>query len=155
MFSRKLAASEQGVPAREDDDPMALKLSITLEYVLCLLLVAFVLGVYVVTWDNISNFLFQFVVALFSSLLGAFLIPFGFWGADFAFDAERRGEEHVYVPFLARAAEKSTKANPDGRGRNYTPLEWWNLNWFLITVGVALLLLGIFVIGYDVGRGRI
>lgn len=134
---------------------MALKLSLTVEYVLCLLLVAFVLGVYVVTWDSFSNFLFQFVVALFSSLLGAFLIPFGFWGADFAFDAERRREEHVYVPFLARAREESTKANPDGRGRNYTPLEWWNLNWFLITIGVALLLLGIFVIGYDVGRGRI
>ena len=150
-----LALFARGAPTGEDDDRMTLRLSITLEYVLCLLLVAFVLGVYVVTWDSFSNFLFQFVVALFSSLLGAFLIPFGFWGADFAFDAERRREEHVYVPFLARASEESTKANPDERGRNYTPLEWWNLNWFLITIGVALLLLGIFVIGYDVGRGRI
>ena len=149
-----LALFARGAPTGEDDDRMTLRLSITLEYVLCLLLVAFVLGVYVVTWDSFSNFLFQFVVALFSSLLGAFLIPFGFWGADFAFDAERRREEHVYVPFLARASEESTKANPDERGRNYTPLEWWNLNWFLITIGVALLLLGIFVIGYDVGRGR-
>jgi hypothetical protein len=149
-----LALFGRGARAREVDRRVARKLSITLEYVLCLLLVAFVLGVYVVTWDNIANFLFQFVVALFSSLLGAFLIPFGFWGADFAFDAERRREEHVYVPFLARASEESTKANPDGRGRNYTPLEWWNLNWFVITIGVALLLLGIFVIGYDVGKGR-
>jgi hypothetical protein len=131
------------------------KLNYTLEYVLTILLVAFVIGVYVVTWDVASDFLFQFVVALFSSLLGAFLIPFGFWGADFAFDAERRGEEHVYVPFLGRQSEASTKAAPDARGRNYTPLEWWNLNWFVITIGVALLMLGIFVMGYDVGRGRL
>jgi hypothetical protein len=131
------------------------KLNYTLEYVLTILLVAFVIGVYVVTWDVASDFLFQFVVALFSSLLGAFLIPFGFWGADFAFDAERRREPHVYVPFLGRQSEVSTNAAPDARGRNYTPLEWWNLNWFVITIGVALLMLGIFVMGYDVGRGRL
>jgi hypothetical protein len=134
---------------------MASRLNYTLEYVLTILLVGFVIGVYVLTWNSTADFLFQFVVALFSSLLGSFLIPFGFWGADFAFDAERRREEHVYVPFLGRASEASTKANPDGRGRNYTPLEWWNLNWFVITIGVALLMLGIFVMGYDVGRGRL
>lgn len=134
---------------------MSSKLNYTLEYVLTILLVAFVIGVYIVTWDVASDYLFQFVVALFSSLLGAFLIPFGFWGADFAFDAERRREEHVYVPFLGRQSESSTKAAPDARGRNYTPLEWWNLNWFVITIGVALLMLGLFVMGYDVGTGRL
>ncbi len=154
MLAAVLVLFARGDLPGGDDQTLARKLSLTLEYVLCLVLVVFVLGVYAVTWNSASDFLFQFVVALFSSVLGAFLIPFGFWGADFAFDAERRREEHVYVPFLARASEESTKANPDGRGRNYTPLEWWNLNWFVITIGVALLLLGIFVIGYDVGKGR-
>ena len=131
---------------------MALKLNLTFEYVLSLLLVFFVVALYLVAWIAVDH-LFLLIIAVFSSLLGAFLIPFGFWGADFAFDAARRGDEYVYVPFLARASEGGSKANPDGRGRNYTPLEWWNLNWFLITIGVALLLLGIFMIGYEVAIG--
>ncbi len=132
---------------------MAQKLNITFEYLLAVALCVFVGGLYLLAWVVYTDRLLLFLVALFSSLLGAFLIPFGFWGADFAFDAARRGEEHVYVPFLARGLEKGTEANPDGRGRNYTPLEWWNLNWFFIAIGVALVLLGVFVIGYDLAMG--
>lgn len=132
-----------------------MKPKLTLEYLLAIGLSVFVVALYVIAWVVSTDHLFLFVVALFSSLLGAFLIPFGFWGADFAFDASLRGDEHVYVPFLARTGEKGTEANPDGRGRNYTPLEWWNLNWFVITLGVALLLLGIFVMAFGLARGTL
>lgn len=126
------------------------RLNLTVEYLLAIALSVFVVGMYLVAWAVAPSRLLLFAVALFSSLLGAFLIPLGFWGADFAFDAARRGERYVYVPFLARRREGGTEANPDGRGRNYTPLEWWNLNWFVISIGVALALLGVFVIGYEV-----
>lgn len=131
---------------------MASRLNLTVEYLLSVTLAVFVVALYVVAWLSLDS-LMMLLVALFSSLLGAFLIPFGFWGADFAFDAARRGEDFVYVPFLARRRETGTKANPDGRGRNYTPLEWWNLNWFVITIGVAILLLGVFIIGYEAAAG--
>jgi hypothetical protein len=134
---------------------LAVKLNLTFEYLLAIALSVFVATLYLIAWVASSNHVLVFLVALFSSFLGAFLIPFGFWGADFAFDAARRGEEYVYVPFLARAKEKGTGANPDGRGRNYTPLEWWNLNWFVITIGVAFISLGVFVIGYDLARGML
>ncbi len=125
---------------------------LTFEYLLSVAVVVFVVALYLVAWLTVDP-LFLLLIALFSSLLGAFLIPFGFWGADFAFDAARRGEEFVYVPFLARGREAATRTNPDGRGRNYTPLEWWNLNWFVVTIGAALLLLGTFIIGYEAAIG--
>ncbi len=128
------------------------KLNLTLEYSLSIILVVLVLTVYALAFATL-NYLFSFLIAIFSSLLGAFLIPFGFWGADFAFDAVRRGEKHVYVPFLARRNDEGTEAKPDRRGRNYTPLEWWNLNWLAITIGVAFLIIGIFVVGFDLGKG--
>ena len=81
--------------------------------------------------------------------LGAFLVAFGFWGADYAFSTaigeldqsaqsgKVKGERgKVYVPFMA----------------NYTPVEWWNLNWFLITVGVFCVLFGAYFVGTLVGR---
>jgi len=126
--------------------------SLTVEYVLAVGLVVLVIALYAVALATLNGF-FALIIGLFSSVLGAFLIPFGFWGADFAFDAVRRGEKYVYVPFLGRKHEEGTEAKPDARGRNYTPLEWWNLNWLVITVGVAFLILGLFVIGYVVGRG--
>ena len=126
--------------------------SLTFEYVLSAGLVILVVGLYAVAFATLNGF-FALVIGLLSSLLGAFLIPFGFWGADFAFDAVRRGEKYVYVPFLGRKHEEGTEAKPDPRGRNYTPLEWWNLNWLIVTIGVSLLILGLFVIGYVLGKG--
>jgi hypothetical protein len=129
-----------------------MRIGISFEYALSIAIVCLVVGLYFVAFSTLNTF-FGFVVGLFSSLLGAFLVPFGFWGADFAFDAVRRGEKYVYVPFLGRARERGTDALPDLRGRNYTPLEWWNLNWLIVTVGMALLALGLFVVGYVVGAG--
>ncbi len=127
-----------------------MKQPLVFEYVLAIGLVAGVLALYVIAFVTINSFL-ALLVALFSSLLGAFLVPFGFWGADFAFDALRRNEKFVYVPFLGRKNE-GMDAKPDARGRNYTPLEWWNLNWFFITLGVGLLAIGLFVTGYVIGK---
>ncbi len=126
--------------------------NLVFEYVLAVGLVIFVIALYSIAFATLNSF-FALIVGLLSSLLGAFLIPFGFWGADFAFDAVRRGEKYVYVPFLGRKHEAGTEAKPDSRGRNYTPLEWWNLNWLIVTVGVSFLILGLFVIGYVVGKG--
>jgi len=125
--------------------------SLTFEYILAVGLVVLVIGLYAVAFATLNSF-FALIIGLLSSLLGAFLIPFGFWGADFAFDAVRRGEKYVYVPFLGRRREEGTEVKPDSRGRNYTPLEWWNLNWLVVTLGVSFLILGLFVIGYVVGR---
>jgi len=126
--------------------------SLTFEYVLAVGLVMLVIGLYSVAFATFNSF-FALIIGLLSSLLGAFLVPFGFWGADFAFDAVRRGEKYVYVPFLGRKNEEGTEAKPDSRGRNYTPLEWWNLNWLVVTIGVSFLVLGLFVVGYAVGKG--
>lgn len=125
---------------------------LTLEYVLALCVVILVLALYAIAIATL-NYFFSLLIGLFSSLLGAFLVPFGFWGADFAFDAVRRGEKYVYVPFLGRRSEEGTDAKPDAHGRNYTPLEWWNLNWLVVSLGVGLLMLGLFVVGYSLGRG--
>jgi hypothetical protein len=125
--------------------------ALTFEYVLSVALVALVVVLYALAFSTL-NYFFSFIVAIFSSILGAFLIPFGFWGADFAFDAVRRGESHVYVPFLGRKHEEGTEKKPDSRGRNYTPLEWWNLNWLAVSLGIGFLILGLFVIGYSLGR---
>ena len=130
-----------------------MKAGLTTEYALAISACVFVAALYVIAWLVSPDRLLLFLVALFSSLLGAFMIPFGFWGADFAFDAARRGEKYVYVPLLGRAKDKGTESNPDGRGKNYTPLDWWNLNWFIITIGVAMLLLGVFVMGFDIEKG--
>ena len=126
--------------------------NLTLEYTLAVIVVVLVVGLYAVALYTL-NYFFSLLVGIFSTLLGAFLLPFGFWGADFAFDAVRLGEKYIYVPFLGRKHEEGTEAKPDLRGRNYTPLEWWNLNWLVISVGVALLVLGLFVIGYSMGKG--
>jgi hypothetical protein len=80
--------------------------------------------------------------------VGGFLVAFGFWGADYAFsvaigeldqsgqNGKVKGEKgKVYVPFMA----------------NYTPVEWWNLNWFLITIGVFCVLFGAYFLGTVVG----
>jgi hypothetical protein len=81
--------------------------------------------------------------------LGAFLVAFGFWGADYAFstaigelnqsahDGKVKGQRgKVYVPFVA----------------NYTPVEWWNLNWFMITMGLFCAIFGAYFLGTLIGR---
>ena len=78
-------------------------------------------------------------------LAGGFLVAFGFWGADYAFSVKIgeldqskqygkvKGEAgKVYVPFV----------------RNYSPVEWWNLNWFIVTVGVVCVGFGAYFIGF-------
>lgn len=80
--------------------------------------------------------------------VGGFLIAFGFWGADYAFSVKLgeldqsnqlgkvKGESgKVYVPFM----------------RNYTPTEWWNLNWFLTMLGAFCLAFGTYFIGMLMG----
>jgi hypothetical protein len=110
------------------------------EYLLCVLILVVVLTTYAFAFYNL-NMGFALLVGVFSSLLGVFMIPFGFWGADFAFGVaighiKQTDDDNVFVPFI----------------RNYTPLEWWNLNWFIVSIGAAMLCLGTFVIGYSFAR---
>lgn len=90
----------------------------------------------------------QLIASLLSIIIGSSLIIFGFWGSDFAFgvisgeikQAKEKGlikgaRRRVYVPFM----------------RNYTPLEWWNLNWYLTFLGCILLAIGMLIIGLIFG----
>lgn len=110
------------------------------EYLLCVLAVVLVVATFAFALYTADS-RFAIIVGLFSSMLGGFMIPFGFWGADFAFGVaighiKQTEDNKVYVPFL----------------RNYTPLEWWNLNWFFVAAGAGLMSLGTFVVGYYLGR---
>jgi ABC-type antimicrobial peptide transport system permease subunit len=90
----------------------------------------------------------QLLLSVLSILIGSALVIIGFWGADFAFamaskqlnqekiKGKIKGQkEKVYVPFM----------------KNYTPLEWWNLNWFITFFGVILISLGSLVLGIVFG----
>lgn len=81
--------------------------------------------------------------------IGGFLVAFGFWGSDYAFsvaigeldqskqDGKVKGQAgKVHVPFM----------------RNYSPTEWWNLNWFMTSIGVFCLAFGAYFIGLLLGR---
>ena len=110
------------------------------EYLLCVIGLLIVILAYALAFYT-ADMPFAIMIGLFSSMLGAFMVPFGFWGADFAFGVaighiKQTEDKKVYVPFL----------------RNYTPLEWWNLSWFIISVGVAMLALGTFVVGYSLAH---
>ncbi len=110
------------------------------EYILCVLGLIVIFVGYALAFYTLNSF-FATIIGVFSAMLGAFMVAFGFWGADFAFGVaighiKQNEEEKVYVPFL----------------RNYTPLEWWNLNWFLVIVGAGLMSLGTFVVGYSLAR---
>ena len=110
------------------------------EYAICVLGLGVILAIYAYAFYTLNGF-FALIVGLFSSLLGAFMVPFGFWGADFVFGVvighvKQTDDNKVYVPFL----------------RNYSPLEWWNLSWFIVSIGVALLSLGTFVVGYSLSH---
>jgi len=107
------------------------------EYLLALVVLGIVIATYAIAFHEMNGF-FSLLVGIFSSLLGAFMIPFGFWGADFAFGVvighvKQTNDSRVHVPFL----------------RNYTPLEWWNINWFIVSVGVGFLAIGMFATGYS------
>lgn len=113
------------------------------EYNYCLLGVIVIILVYILFSFTVSVRL-QFFMSLFAIVLGTSMVVLGFWGSDFAF-AEASGQLHqekvigkfkgqnkkVYVPFM----------------KNYTPLEWWNLNWFVTFMGVFLVALGCLVLG--------
>jgi len=82
------------------------------------------------------------------TMLGGFLLTFGFWGADYAFSVKlgelNQAKQHgvvageagkVYVPFVG----------------NYTAVEWWNLNWFFVTIGAFCMAFGTFLLGFLMG----
>lgn len=94
------------------------------------------------------NVMLQILLSVMSIIIGSFLVVLGLWGADFAFtkacgqlhQEKMRGEfkgkkGNVYVPFM----------------KNYTPLEWWNLNWFITLLGTFLLSMGMLVLGIVFG----
>ena len=94
------------------------------------------------------NIELQLLLSVLSIVIGSTLVVLGFWGADFAFavvsgqlhqekiKGKIKGEKgKVYVPFM----------------NNYTPLEWWNLNWFITFVGVILVALGSLILGIVFG----
>ena len=119
-----------------------------LMYKLITITVAFVgvaiAAVLIMGGNNILGFL---GIGLVGS--GGFLVAFGFWGADFAFSqalgelnqSKERGQVKgelgkVNVPFI----------------HNYTPMEWWNINWLVITIGLFLFGFGTYFIGFVFGR---
>jgi len=118
------------------------------EFKLAYVTVIFLFGV-VMTAQLLRDNFSMGVTGTAMLLLGGFLISFGFWGADYAFsvklgeldksgqDGKVKGEKgRVYVPFLG----------------NYTPAEWWNLNWFLVAVGAFCVGLGGYFVGILLGR---
>jgi hypothetical protein len=108
----------------------------------------FTIPILIIVFAFTNNTKLQIIASLFSIILGSALIMFGFWGADFAFglaigdikQQKERGlvrgaKKKVYVPFM----------------RNYTPLEWWNLNWYITFLGCLFLAIGMLVIGLFIG----
>lgn len=109
-----------------------------------LLIIPFLLLVF----SFVPSIKLQLIASLLSIIIGSALIIFGFWGADFAFgvvsgeihQAKEKGlikgaRRRVYVPFM----------------RNYTPLEWWNLNWYMTFLGCILLSIGMLIMGLIFG----
>ena len=126
---------------------LIMKLKFQNEYYYSFIGVIAILAIYIISALTNSAAL-HLLISLFSILLGGSMVILGFWGSDFAFamalkqldqskcKGEIRGKKHkVYVPFM----------------RNYTPLEWWNLNWFLTFMGVFLVALGSVLLGIVAG----
>ena len=117
------------------------------EFNYCLACVIFIVLLFVV-FSLTMNIMMQTILSVMSIVIGSALVILGFWGSDFAF-AEVSGQLHqerikgkftgrknkVYVPFM----------------KNYTPLEWWNLNWFITAAGVILVAMGCLVLGIVLG----
>jgi len=117
------------------------------EFKYALIVLLFVLSVGIL-FSFTKSIMLQFIMSLLSIIAGSAMVMLGFWGSDFAFGVVighiKQGKEKglikgakkkVYVPFM----------------RNYTPLEWWNLNWYLTFLGCVLLALGMFLIGIILG----
>jgi len=117
------------------------------EYYHCFIIAIIAFLVYVL-FAFTHNLKLQIFSSVFAIILGSSLVVIGFWGSDFAFavasrqldQSKIRGglkgkKKKVYVPFM----------------RNYTPLEWWNLNWFLTLTGVFLIAIGTLVLGIVLG----
>jgi hypothetical protein len=96
----------------------------------------------------VNTLILHLLISTFSILLGGIMVVLGFWGSDFAFamalkeldqskeKGEVRGKKNkVCVPFM----------------KNYTPLEWWNINWFITLMGVLLVALGSVLLGIVAG----
>lgn len=117
------------------------------EFNYCMISVMFIILLYAIFAFTL-NIMLQILLSTLSIIIGSALVVFGFWGADFAF-AVVSGQLHqekikgkfkgkkgdVYVPFM----------------KNYTPLEWWNLNWFITAAGAILVALGCLVLGIVLG----
>ncbi|MBN2202852.1 MAG: hypothetical protein JW700_01520 [Candidatus Aenigmarchaeota archaeon] len=95
-----------------------------------------------------QNVMLQILFSVLSMVAGSAMVVLGFWGSDFAFamtinhldQSKEKGKingqkNKVYVPFIG----------------NYTPLEWWNINWFITLSGVFLVALGCLTIGIMAG----
>lgn len=122
-------------------------MSFVREFKYSLILIVFVLSI-IIIFAFTNSVKLQVIGSLFSIILGSSLVMFGFWGADFAFgiangDIKQQREKgiikgtrkKVYVPFM----------------RNYTPLEWWNLNWLITFIGCLLIAIGMFIMGIVFG----
>ncbi len=96
----------------------------------------------------LENLFLKFFMSIFSVIIGSVMIVLGFWGSDFAFamadgqlnqsriTGKFKGQKKkVYVPFM----------------KNYSPLEWWNLNWFVTLTGSVILSFGALILGYLIG----
>jgi len=117
------------------------------EFNYCMMSVIIIIFLYTIFAFTL-NIELQLLLSVLSIVIGSTLVVLGFWGADFAFavvsgqlhqekiKGKIKGEKgKVYVPFM----------------KNYTPLEWWNLNWFITFVGVILVALGSLVLGIVFG----
>jgi len=117
------------------------------EYNYCFIGILIILLIYIM-FSFTDSVKLQIFASIFSIILGAVFVILGFWGSDFAFaiasgqlkqdriTGKFKGKkEKVYVPFIG----------------NYTPLEWWNLNWFITLSGVFLVAVGTLVLGMVVG----
>ena len=117
------------------------------EFNYCMISVIFIVLLYTI-FSFTLTIMMQLLLSVLSIVIGSALVILGFWGADFAF-ATISGQLHqekvkgkfkgkkgkVYVPFM----------------KNYTPLEWWNLNWFITFVGVIFVALGSLSLGMIFG----
>jgi hypothetical protein len=104
----------------------------------------FVLFAFFIISSFLNNLTLRLFVSVFNVILGSSMIVLGFWGSDFAFAMAAKQlnqsgvkgrfsgkKSEVYVPFM----------------KNYTPLEWWNINWFITLVGATILAFGTLGLG--------
>jgi len=114
------------------------------EYWFCFAAIA-IMVLYFIFSSLLTNIFLRFTLAVLDVTLGSVMIVLGFWGSDFAFalvshqlnQSKEKGEfkgskKKIYVPFM----------------KNYSPLEWWNLNWFVTLIGAVILSFGTLNLGF-------